>query len=60
MAKCEHCGKTLTFGHNRSFSKRATQRSFKPNLQRVAVWDGKKKQTKVLCTKCMRTIVKVS
>jgi large subunit ribosomal protein L28 len=60
MAKCEHCGKTLTFGHNRSFSKRATRRSFKPNLQRVAVWNGKKKQTKVLCTKCMRTIVKVS
>jgi large subunit ribosomal protein L28 len=60
MATCENCGKKLTFGHNRSFSKRATQRSFKPNLQRAAVWNGKRKQTKVLCTKCLRTLVKVS
>ncbi|MFN2299894.1 MAG: 50S ribosomal protein L28 [Anaerolineales bacterium] len=59
MAKCERCGKALKFGHNRSFSKRATQRSFRPNLQRVAVWDGKRKQTKVLCTKCLRTAVKI-
>ena len=58
MAKCEKCGKTLTFGHNRSFSKRATQRSYKPNLQRVAVWQGTRKTTKVLCTKCLRTAVK--
>ena len=25
MAKCAHCGKTTTFGHNRSFSMRATR-----------------------------------
>lgn len=60
MAKCEKCGKTLTFGHNRSFSKRATRRTFRPNLQKVAVWKGKQKQTKVLCTKCLRTAVKVN
>lgn len=58
MAKCESCGKSLSFGHNRSFSKRATRRTFRPNLQRVAVWQGKRKQTKVLCTKCLRTAVK--
>ncbi len=58
MAKCENCGKALTFGHNRSFSKRATQRTYKPNLQKVAVWHGKRKVTKVLCTKCIRTSVK--
>ena len=58
MAKCENCGKALTFGHNRSFSKRATQRTYKPNLQKVAVWHGKRKQTNVLCTKCIRTSVK--
>jgi large subunit ribosomal protein L28 len=59
MAKCENCGKALAFGHNRSFSKRATQRTYKPNLQKVAVWHGKQKETKVLCAKCIRTSVKV-
>lgn len=34
MAKCESCGKGTTFGHNRSFSLRATNRTFKPNLQK--------------------------
>jgi large subunit ribosomal protein L28 len=58
MAKCENCGKALSFGHNRSFSKRATQRTYKPNLQKVAVWHGKRKETIVLCTKCIRTSVK--
>ena len=32
MAKCAHCGKSTSFGHNRSFSMRATNRTFKPNL----------------------------
>ena len=39
MAKCNHCGKATTFGHNRSFSQRATNRTFKPNLQKVSVMD---------------------
>ncbi len=60
MAKCEACGKTTTFGHNRSFSLRATRRTFRPNLQKVTVMvDGRKVQ-KTLCTKCMRTMVKTA
>ena len=31
MAKCATCGKSTAFGHNRSFSQRATNRTFKPN-----------------------------
>lgn len=58
MAKCENCGKTLTFGHNRSFSNRATRRAFRPNLQKVAVWQGKRKLHKTLCARCLRTLVK--
>jgi large subunit ribosomal protein L28 len=58
MAKCENCGKTTTFGHNRSFSQRATNRSFKPNLQKVTVMENGKKVRKVLCAKCIRTLVK--
>jgi len=60
MAKCEACGKGTTFGHNRSFSQRATNRAFKPNLQKVSVFENGKKVRKVLCAKCIRTMVKGS
>ncbi|HNO85474.1 MAG TPA: bL28 family ribosomal protein, partial [Anaerolineales bacterium] len=40
MAKCSTCGKATTFGHNRSFSLRATNRTFKPNLQKVSVMEN--------------------
>jgi len=58
MAKCQICGKTTTFGHNRSFSMRATNRTFKPNLQKVSVLEKGRKARKLLCTKCIRTLVK--
>lgn len=60
MAKCESCGKTTTFGHNRSFSMRATNRKFKPNLQQVSVYENGIKVRKVLCTKCIKTLSKVN
>ena len=54
MAKCANCGKITTFGHNRSFSQRATKRTFKPNLQKVtAVIDGKVGRYQI-STKAMR------
>jgi large subunit ribosomal protein L28 len=58
MAKCANCGKTTTFGHNRSFSLRATNRKFLPNLQRVTVMENNHKVKKVLCTKCIKTLGK--
>ena len=58
MARCEHCGKTTTFGQSRSFSMRATRRTFRPNLQKVSVLEGRRTVQKVLCTKCIRTLVK--
>jgi large subunit ribosomal protein L28 len=58
--KCDVCGKTTTFGHNVSFSKRRTNRMFKPNIQsRVVVIDGVAKRRNV-CTGCLRTMVKTS
>lgn len=60
MAKCEMCGKTTTFGHNRSFSQRATNRTFRPNLQRVLVMESGRKVHKVLCAKCIRTMAKTA
>jgi len=58
MAKCAHCGKKTTFGRNRPWSNKATPRTFRPNLQRVTVWEGDKKVRIVLCTKCIRTLMK--
>jgi large subunit ribosomal protein L28 len=58
MAKCDVCGKTTTFGHNRSFSQRATNRTYRPNLQRVSVMEKGRKVRKVMCAKCIRTMVK--
>jgi len=43
MAKCERCGKKTTFGHNRSFSQRATNRAFHPNLQKVMLYENGRK-----------------
>jgi large subunit ribosomal protein L28 len=56
MASCAHCGKTTTFGHNRSFSMRATRRTFRPNLQRVTVMEGGALRQKVLCAKCIKRL----
>lgn len=60
MAKCAQCGKTTTFGHNRSFSQRATNRVFRPNLQRVTVIENGRLVKKVLCAKCIRTMAKTA
>jgi large subunit ribosomal protein L28 len=58
--KCDVCGKTTQFGRNVSFSKRRTNRRFKPNVQsRVLVVDGVAKRQNV-CTQCLRTMVKTS
>jgi large subunit ribosomal protein L28 len=58
MAKCQHCGKTTTFGRNVPWSKKTTRRTFKPNLQKVMVYEGGRKEQKLLCTRCIRTMVK--
>ncbi len=58
MAKCSVCGKKTTFGHNRPWSKKATNRKFKPNLQKVSVYEQGRKVPKVMCTRCIRTMVK--
>jgi len=60
MAKCAHCGKTTTFGHNVSFSKRTTNRPYYPNLQKVTVLENGRNIKKTLCAKCIRTLVKTA
>ena len=58
MAKCENCGKTTSFGHNRSFSMKATRRTFKPNLQKTRVMEQGKLVRRTLCAKCIKRLAK--
>ncbi len=58
MAKCSNCGKATTFGHNRSHSMVATRRKFRPNLQRVTVYENGRKVRKILCTRCIKALTK--
>lgn len=60
MAKCDRCGKTTTFGHNRSFSLRATRRTFRPNLQKVSIVENGRLVRKMLCASCIRTLAKTA
>ncbi len=56
--KCEVCGKTKTFGHNVSFSKRRTNRDFKPNVHRKSLMIDGRMQRLNICTRCQRTAMK--
>jgi large subunit ribosomal protein L28 len=60
MAKCSNCGKTTSFGHNRSFSLRATNRDFKPNLQKVTILKNGRLLKQVMCTKCIKALGKTT
>jgi large subunit ribosomal protein L28 len=51
---CSVCGKHPSAGRNVSHSHRVTNRTIRPNIQRVsAVIDGSVKKINV-CTKCMK------
>lgn len=58
MAKCDSCGKKPMFGNNRSHSLKATRRQFKPNVQRIRVYENGERVRKYLCTKCIKTLAK--
>jgi large subunit ribosomal protein L28 len=58
MAICEMCGKKPQFGHNVSFSKRRTNRMWRPNIQTTTVMvEGRPKKVTV-CARCLRTLSK--
>ena len=62
MAKCATCGKVPVVGRNVSYAKNRTPRLFRPNLQKVSVYDPKTHKTvqKTLCTKCIKALAKVA
>lgn len=56
--QCDVCGKTTSFGHNVSFSKRRTNRKFMANVHRKRlVVDGQPVRLNI-CTRCQRTLYK--
>jgi len=55
---CQVCGKTTTFGHNVSFSKRRTNRRFKANVQRKRLTVNGKAVRLDICTRCIRSTYK--
>jgi len=55
MAKCDVCGKCVTFGLKVSHSNRKTNRAWKPNVRKVkAVVNGTKTRVHV-CSSCLRS-----
>ncbi len=58
--RCDICGKGPQYGHNVSFSKRATNRRFIPNLSRRKVVYKGKEQRMVVCANCLRTLNKTN
>lgn len=55
MAKCDICGKGVSFGIKVSHSHRRSNRAWKPNIKKVrAVVNGSVKSVNV-CTRCLRS-----
>ena len=55
MAKCDICGKGVTFGIKVSHSHRRSNRTWKPNVVKVkAIVNGSPKRVNV-CTRCLRS-----
>jgi len=52
--RCDICGKGPQFGHQISHAHNVTKRRWNPNLQRVKVKIGKRRQTLRVCTRCIK------
>jgi large subunit ribosomal protein L28 len=55
MAKCEICGKSVSFGIKVSHSHRRSNKMWKPNVRKVrAIENGQHKRI-YACTRCLRS-----
>ena len=55
MAKCDVCGKGVTFGIKVSHSHRRSNRTWKPNVKRVRAVVGGAPRRIYACTSCLRS-----
>jgi large subunit ribosomal protein L28 len=53
-AVCEICDKRTRFSHQVSFSHKRSKRSWRPNVQKVRVWDGGSARRAFVCTACIK------
>ncbi len=51
---CEICGKAPQAGRSVSHSHRVSNRTFRPNIQKVTVLDGGRSVKKNVCTRCLK------
>lgn len=56
--KCDVCGKAKTFGNNVSFSKRRTNRDFRPNVHKKRIIVNGVGVRLNICTRCQRSLGK--
>jgi len=56
--RCDLCGKGPQYGHAVSFSKKATNRRFMPNVAKRNVTVHGKEQKLMVCAQCLRTLNK--
>ena len=55
MAKCEVCGKAVSFGNQISHSHRRSNKAWKPNIKRVKVNNNGQTKKTYVCTACLRS-----
>ena len=51
---CEVCGKAPVAGRSISHSHRVSNRTFRPNVQKVTITDNGKIRSARVCTKCLK------
>lgn len=56
--KCDNCLKGIMYGHNVSHSKRRTNRTFKPNIQKKTIVVNGRSMNVKLCTNCIKLLRK--
>ena len=55
MAKCDVCGKGVTFGIKVSHSHRRSNRAWKPNIKTVKAGVNGSPKTIHVCSRCLRS-----
>lgn len=53
-AVCEICDKKPHFSYRVSFSHRRTKRSWKPNVQRIRIWENGGVRRADVCASCIK------
>jgi|SRR3989344_7089987 len=60
MYSCDRCGKGAQVGMNVSHSHRRTKKRSMPNIHKVTLTIGGRRESLSLCTKCLRVVKKTA